>query len=316
MSTTQIENILRRAPQPAPPGILRQQLKAQALRAPRPAAPSAPALRPPGSWFARWWPALAPAAVSLACAAVFTVQHAEIQKLKRLTAIPASSQSRPQAGSAPSTAGARNGEVPDVGAMPEPEELARLKVLGAGLRSDVSSLEQMRAENDKLRGQLAARMSAVLSPEETQALDRAREKALSIQCVNNLKQLGLAVRVWSLDNGNLTPPNVLSMSNEMGSFRILVCPADTSRQAAKDPSSFTAANCSYEYLAPSTPDTEPNRILFRCPIHGSICLMDGSVQMVDAKQHPELIVRQDGKLYFGSPPDAAAPPPAGPGSNP
>jgi hypothetical protein len=314
MSTTQIENILRRAPQPAPPGILRQQLQAQALRAPRPAAPSAPALRAPGSWFARWWPALAPAAVSLACAAVFTVQQAEIQKLKRSTVIPDPSQSLQQGSSAPSSA--RSREVPDAGAMPEPEELARLRVLAAGLRSEVTALEQMRAENDKLRGQLAARMSGVLSLEETQALERAREKAMSIQCVNNLKQLGLAVKVWSLDSGNLTPPNVLSMSNEMGSFKILICPADTSRQAAKNPASFTAANSSYEYLAPSAPDTEPNRILFRCPIHGSICLMDGSVQMEAAKQHPEQIVQQDGKLYFGSPPDAAALPPAAPGSNP
>jgi len=39
--------------------------------------------------------------------------------------------------------------------------------------------------------------------------------------------------------------------------------------------------------------------MFRCPIHGSVCLLDGSVQMEVAKKHPEQIVQRDGKLYFG-----------------
>jgi len=39
----------------------------------------------------------------------------------------------------------------------------------------------------------------------------------------NLKQLGLAARTWALDNGDMNPPDVLSMSNEIGSFKILVC---------------------------------------------------------------------------------------------
>ena len=157
----------------------------------------------------------------------------------------------------------------------------------------------MRAENDRLRSQIASSSTPVLTAEETEAMEQASQHALSIQCVNNLKQLGLAARVWAIDNGETNPPTILSMSNEMGNaFKILVCPADKGRQPAADASSFTPANCSYEFLAPSSPLTEPSRILFRCPIHGSICLCDGSVQMEVAKKHPEWIVEQDGKLYM------------------
>jgi hypothetical protein len=178
------------------------------------------------------------------------------------------------------------------------------------LKAEVSKLEQIRLNNLKMRDRLATASGAQLTSEETEAMEQARERAMSVACVNNLKQLGLAVRVWALDNGNLTPPNVLSMSNEMGSFKILVCPADTGRQAATGPASYTPANCSYEYLAPSAPDTEPNRILFRCPIHGSVCLCDGSVQMELAKKHPEQVIQQDGKLYAGPPQNNTSPQPS------
>jgi hypothetical protein len=307
MSTTEIENILRHAPQPRPPGILKQQLKAQALRVPRTKTQTPYKTSPQSSWLGRWWPALAPAAVTLACAAIFTMQQSEIRNLK--TSFESAPRKRVQTADNQVSQGARN----EAGALSaaDQDELSRLRTLASNLRSEVSKLEQMRLDNHKLREQLASSSSAVLNPDEVQALEQARERALTIQCVNNLKQLGLAVKVWSLDNANMTPPNVLSMSNEMGSFKILVCPADSGRQAARDPISYTAANCSYEYLAPSVPDNEPNRILFRCPIHGNVCLCDGSVQMELAKKHPEQLVQKDGKLYAG-PPAGEAPPTAEP----
>lgn len=42
--------------------------------------------------------------------------------------------------------------------------------------------------------------------------------------------------------------------------------------------------------------------MFRCPIHGHVCLADGSVQSGVAKEHPEWLIVLDGKLYFGNPP--------------
>ena len=71
-------------------------------------------------------------------------------------------------------------------------------------------------------------------------------------CVNNLKQIGLAFRIWERDNGGKYPMQVSVtsggvmelavtgnvagifrvMSNELSTTKILVCPQDTKRTAA------------------------------------------------------------------------------------
>ena len=303
MSTTELENILRTAPQPRPPANLQQRLKAQALNAPRLSSPAPLVPSQPSSWLARWWPVLAPSLVSLACAATVAVQQNEIRHLRTELDTPSAVTAGTTAQAAPSKPGTATANA----TLSEADELTRLRNLVASLTSEVAKLEQTRAENERLRAQLATRSSGAFTPEETKALDEARDKALNIQCVNNLKQLGLAVRVWSMDNHDLSPPNILSMSNEIGSFKILVCPADTGRQPAADPASFTPANCSYEYLAPSAPDSEPQRIAFRCPIHGNLGLIDGSVQSGIAKNHPNWIVQRDGKYYMDVPAADLAP---------
>jgi prepilin-type N-terminal cleavage/methylation domain-containing protein len=75
------------------------------------------------------------------------------------------------------------------------------------------------------------------------ALAKAKSKAQRINCVNNQKQVALAYRMWSNDNGDKFPARVLRadggaknltqnqqamciVSNEMGSPKILACPAD------------------------------------------------------------------------------------------
>lgn len=299
MSTTEIENVLRRAPQPKPPGNLQQRLKAQALSAPRLPSPKPGGRSESGSWLTRWWPALAPTVISLACAATFTVQQQEARHLKAEVenSAAAAAAALERSAAAPAAATPHNASAAEEG------ELLRLRTLAASLNAEIAKLEQIQAENDRLRAQLASRSAAMFTQEEVSSMEQARERAMSIQCANNLKQLGLAVRVWSLDHQELSPPNILSMSNEIGSFKILVCPADAGRQAATDASTFTPANSSYEYLAPSAPDTEPQRIAFRCPIHGNLGLIDGSVQMGIVKNHPDWIVQRNGKLYLEAPSD-------------
>jgi prepilin-type N-terminal cleavage/methylation domain-containing protein/prepilin-type processing-associated H-X9-DG protein len=89
---------------------------------------------------------------------------------------------------------------------------------------------------------------AVLLP----ALWRAQRKAVNIQCNNNLKQIGIACRVWAEDHQQLYPSqsytsasggplflgsNVFRyfqvMSNELIDPNIVACPADQ-RLAARD----------------------------------------------------------------------------------
>src|SRR5208282_4626915 len=133
-----------------------------------------------------------------------------------------------------------------------------------------------------LRQQLAKPLEvAAFTPEETAAMEKAKARAERINCVNNLKQLGLAVRIWSNDNTNVFPSDVLLMTNEMGSPKILACPSDKAHQPATDWSSCSLANVSYEFLAPSASEDEPTRVLFLCRIHGNVGLCDGSVQQVD-----------------------------------
>jgi prepilin-type N-terminal cleavage/methylation domain-containing protein len=95
---------------------------------------------------------------------------------------------------------------------------------------------------------------AILASMLLPALARAKQKAQRIQCVNNLKQVGLAYRIWSNDNGDRFPAqqtvalggwsdyvttetgsaiseytyyDFTIMANEMGqSPKIVLCPSD------------------------------------------------------------------------------------------
>ena len=92
------------------------------------------------------------------------------------------------------------------------------------------------------------------------------DRSTEIQCVNNLKQIGLAFRIWEGDNGGKLPMQVPAnmggameparrgnvarifqvMSNELSTPRILVCPADADRSVANGfVSGFDNSHVSY-----------------------------------------------------------------------
>ena len=289
----ELENVLRAAPRPTLPAGLKERLIAQVrLPAVRPASPTPADSLAPASWLSRWWPVLAPGAVSLACAVGLTMQQMEIRDLKQAIQ-DLSRDAAPKAGLLPTPTVPANDAAPRADAAARTQqEITRLKELAGQLAADVAQLEQLRADNVKLRTQLTAPPAGLLTPEETEALANARERAEALACVNNLKQLGLALRMWPEDNDHLSPPDILSMTNYLGTPKVLTCPGDRAREAAKDWPAYTPAHCSYEYLVPSVPnvETEPDRVAFRCPIHGSVGLCDGSVQRVP-KEHPERLVK-------------------------
>jgi len=92
-----------------------------------------------------------------------------------------------------------------------------------------------------------------------------KERALRIQCVSNLKQNGLAFRVWAGDHGDKYPmeisetnggtmeflsgPNLFRhfqvMSNELSTPLVLICPADNGRVAASNFTFFSNSNVSF-----------------------------------------------------------------------
>ena len=137
------------------------------------------------------------------------------------------------------------------------------------------------------------------------ALSRAKERAQRINCVNNLKQVGLGFRIWSADHDDQFPFNVSTnqagtlelcslgsdgfdmnavrhfqvLSNELSTPVILVCPADASRQRAVNFQTLQSANVSYQlHSGTSFNETNAHLVLAVCPIHGNVLLCDGSVQ--------------------------------------
>lgn len=108
---------------------------------------------------------------------------------------------------------------------------------------------------------------------------RPLSKAKRISCVNNLKQIGLAFRVWANDAEEGFPTAHADrlggvgdsmaegkvwrafqvMSNMLFDPKILVCPADT-RIAATNWNDFGNANLSY-FVGLDAADTRPNMIL-------------------------------------------------------
>lgn len=292
---TELEQLLRAAPAPRPPQGLKETLMQTIPRTPRPTP--APAPRPNGFRLRDWWPVLATAAIAIACLVAVAVQQGELQELRQL--VDTLQQEQANAKATAEAAAAASGDRTAVVVSNTRQDLDRLRTTARTLADEVGSLESLRAENESLRQQAAA--GGGLAPEEIQPMLDARDKARSISCVNNLKQLGLAARIWATDNGDILPPDLLSMSNEIVAPKILVCPADEGRQPAADWSGFTLANTSYEFLAASGTETEPQRVAFRCPLHGHVGLADGSVQQSVAKTHPEYFVTRDGKLFLEGP---------------
>jgi prepilin-type processing-associated H-X9-DG protein len=118
-------------------------------------------------------------------------------------------------------------------------------------------------------------LAALLLP----ALAKAKQKAHSINCVNNLKQCGLAFRIWEGDNDDKMPMAVpvekggtkefitgadtfrhfQVMSNELSTPKILVCPNDT-RTAANNFVPLSNKNVSY-FVGLEANDSNPQRFL-------------------------------------------------------
>jgi prepilin-type processing-associated H-X9-DG protein len=90
-------------------------------------------------------------------------------------------------------------------------------------------------------------------------------KAQRINCVNNLRQVGLSYRLWGSDNGEKYPaqvstnaggtmelvasglvfPTFAVMSNELGTPKIIACPEDTKRTCGTNFGTLRDAEVSY-----------------------------------------------------------------------
>ena len=105
----------------------------------------------------------------------------------------------------------------------------------------------------------------------------AKRKAESVSCGNYMVSIGCAARMWAEDHDGHLPSSLLSMSNELATPKILICPGDHSRKPAADWASFTDADSSYEIVTPGLQDGDTNGVFLRCKIHGYLGYADGTV---------------------------------------
>jgi hypothetical protein len=91
----------------------------------------------------------------------------------------------------------------------------------------------------------------------------------AVTCGNQMHSiLFVATLLWPDEHNGRLPSDFLSMSNELATAKILVCPSDPTRKAAASWSSFNAVHCSYEIVRPELLKTDTNSVFLRCPIHG------------------------------------------------
>lgn len=121
--------------------------------------------------------------------------------------------------------------------------------------------------------------TAILAGMTLPALAKAKARAQQITCVNHLKQVGLAARMYASDHKEMFPLDFQSMSKELTTPKILVCPSDRGKVAAQAwEQCVPEKNISYEFLRPGAPTAGTEReVIFRCTIHGNECYGDGSV---------------------------------------
>lgn len=116
------------------------------------------------------------------------------------------------------------------------------------------------------------------------ALAKAKSRAQTINCMNQMKQVCLGLRIHAEDHKQTFPMDLKTLSPELSSPRLLICPGDTkpiSEEAKVDWNVLRTEDISYEFVTPGldVSKSNPQRVILRCPIHGNEGLEDGSVHM-------------------------------------
>ena len=147
---------------------------------------------------------------------------------------------------------------------------------------------------------------AILSSMLLPAFAPAKQKAQRISSVNNLKEIGTAMRLWADDNGDFLPASLDQLHNELGgSDKLLINPKTGER---------------YIYVGAGKRLDNPNAIIAFSspgPSGNEVLFGDGSVQQMSSAQFAEAEAREASASYnntvtFNGTIAAASPPPPAP----
>jgi hypothetical protein len=294
MNDTTIERILFHAPCPVASPELLKRLQA-GIALPSAKSPTSKS-REWQSPLRRWFPALAFGVLILSCVIMAAVQANWTAGLKH--------EKETLRASTANLAQLREQHAVFEKAAAQQDELAQLQKDNQELRAlqaEVAQLRDLPAQIQRLQDENRRLLTSLTAPAPGTTPDffaDAQREAERTQCVNNLKQLGLAMRVWEGDNGNKYSTSLVAMSNELSSVKVLLCPSDTAKRGftALRWNQFQDSMTSYQYIAQPDDERYPDCITAYCPIHHNYLLGDGSVQSVDPAKVRE--VKRDGRLYL------------------
>ncbi|HRZ36139.1 MAG TPA: magnesium transporter [Candidatus Paceibacterota bacterium] len=121
---------------------------------------------------------------------------------------------------------------------------------------------------------------AILAGMLLPALSKAKSKAQRINSLNNLKQIGLAARLYAGDNQERMPDSFEAMRNELGTDKVLIDPETGQR---------------YTYVGAGKSEADPNAIIAYSPERPGgrreVVFADGSVQIMSADKFFEATAR-------------------------
>jgi hypothetical protein len=291
---------LRKAPRAtAPEGLLRR-LQGQ-IRLPQGESPVEPRLNS-RSWFRRWMPALSFGAFFIGCLVAIGVQTSILAELRRENeALRAATQDISELRTANQEYKrllARSQELERL--RKDNVDVQRLQREVAQLKSQLPELEKLKSQNQKLQAESLASAGKLNAGAKTEEDFFAAEQARAerINCVNNMKQIGLAARIWAGDHNDVCPTDFLSMTNELNSFAILKCPSDKGHSVTSW-ADVAAGNISYIMDAPGIKESEdPHAVFVECPIHHNFCMVDCSVQSLDEEGVKNHIKTVNGRKVF------------------
>jgi len=106
-------------------------------------------------------------------------------------------------------------------------------------------------------------------------LELAKQRATSLACINNLRQIVQAARLWSFANGGGFPTRIELFRVGFSSPAVLLCPANLAHPAWTNWDGFDWGQIDYQWISQANWNN-PADIVCKCRIHDNVALVDGS----------------------------------------